>query len=52
MTLYKVCQQLEVLARLAYESGNSTPAEAIEIFAEVKVEYEKVINALKIEQQK
>ncbi|NEQ41737.1 MAG: response regulator, partial [Okeania sp. SIO3I5] len=52
MTLYQVCQELEVLARLAYESGNSTPAEAIEIFAEVKIEYEKVIAALKLEQQK
>ncbi len=52
MNLYKVCQELEVLARLAYESGNSTPGEAIEIFAEVKIEYEKVINALKLEQQK
>ncbi len=52
MNLYKVCQELEVLARLAYESGNSTPGEAIEIFAEVKIEYEKVINALKLERHK
>ncbi len=52
MILYKVCQELEVLARLADESENSTPPEAIEIFAEVKIEYEKVINALKLERQK
>jgi len=52
MTLYKICQELELLARLAYESGNFTPAEAIKIFAEVKIEYEKVINALKLEQEK
>ncbi|NEP82429.1 MAG: hypothetical protein F6K17_17335 [Okeania sp. SIO3C4] len=52
MTLYKVCQKLEIMARLADESENSTPAEAIEIFSQVKVEYEKVIAALKIEQQK
>ncbi|WP_202219678.1 response regulator [Okeania sp. KiyG1] len=52
MALYKICQELEIMARLVDESGNSTPAEAIEIFSQVKVEYEKVINALKIEQQK
>ncbi len=52
MNLYKICQELEVMARLAYESQNSTPAKAIEIFSEVKVEYEKVITALKIEQPK
>ncbi|MDY7004531.1 MAG: response regulator [Cyanobacteriota bacterium] len=52
MILYKICQELEIMARLADESDNSTPAEAIEIFSQVKVEYEKVINALKIERQK
>lgn len=52
MNLYKVCQELEVLARSAYESGNSTSAEAIEIFYEVKIEYEKVIAALKVERKK
>ncbi|WP_240041663.1 response regulator [Okeania hirsuta] len=52
MILYKICQELEIMARLAYESENSTPAEAIEIFSQVKVEYEKVIAALKIERQK
>ncbi|NEO57822.1 MAG: response regulator [Okeania sp. SIO3B5] len=51
MILYKVCQELEIMARLADESGNSTPGEAIEIFAKVKIEYEKVIAALKIERQ-
>ncbi|NET43714.1 MAG: response regulator [Okeania sp. SIO2B3] len=52
MTLYKICQKLEIMARLADESENSTPAEAIDIFSQVKVEYEKVIAALKIERQK
>ncbi len=52
MTLYRICQELEIIARLAYESENSTPAKAIDIFSEVKVEYEKVIAALKKERQK
>ncbi|MDE5107502.1 MAG: Hpt domain-containing protein [Trichodesmium sp. St17_bin3_1_1] len=52
MTLYKVCQELEALARLAYESENSLSAEVIEIFSHLKIEYEKVIAALKVEQNK
>ena len=52
MNLYNICQELEVLARLAYESGNFTPKEVIDIFSEVKIEYEKVIAALKLEQHK
>jgi hypothetical protein len=52
MTLYKVCQELEALARLACESENSIPAEVIEIFSHLKIEYEKVIAALKVEQNK
>ncbi|MGK7922583.1 MAG: response regulator [Trichodesmium sp.] len=52
MTLYQVCQELEIMARLAYEAKNSIPGEATDIFSQVKVEYEKVINALKLEQQK
>ena len=52
MTLYKVCQELEALARLACESENSIPAEVIEIFSNLKIEYEKVIAALKVEQNK
>ncbi|MGB3510325.1 MAG: response regulator, partial [Microcoleaceae cyanobacterium] len=50
-TLYKICQELETIARLAYESNTSTPPELSEIFSQVKIEYEKVVDALKLESQ-
>ena len=50
-TLYQICQELETMARLAYESDTSIPLEVLEIFSQVQTEYEKVITALKLECQ-